>query len=687
MKKTRAEIQRAYRERKKANDDTFLQRERERRMSYYKGVETLPRRERLKRQLKTREAVARHRTKKRLERIDQDKSTDSPPPMVVKMPFTKIRTRRRISRAVAKNRREIQKVKEQLNSVTKRYRAAQRRLLRAKNREDSVPSTPRSRTLAQMQEANIDHDQAAKIRRQLLLGHVVMDEVKEAKKGTKKKKTRLMSNVIAGKIVKKYRCASLLSKNTGFDRRTLGKAYSKNLDKLGAVRQRDVRKFREEVIAFLERDDNSRAMPGKADKIKTAEGDVQQRVLTDYMSTLHQKFLAENASVTLSLSTFQRIRPKYLKTTAFVTRSSCLCTRHQNMALLMKALKREGVDAPANPEKFLTRETTIDQDTASIDEHDIMYEQWKRVTIEDKDKKKFVMRIVKITTKKMAFVEHLKQVTTEFQAHVDRMRNQYDEIRRLKNTLPAHHAVVHMDFAENYTCRTVDEIQSAYWNQTAVTLHPSVVYTQEGHKSFVIVSDDVSHNAASVVSFVIQLIAEIKKLDPLIERIHYWTDGPTSQYRNRSIFYLVSNHEDLFPGISAQWNYFEAGHGKGPCDGLGGSTKRLADQAMRNGKVTIQDAEEFYSWSQGPHCTMQNVKFLYISKDECEKSATDLAAWDPKGVPGTMKIHAIKGLGDSALLTRQVSCYCEGCVTGTAYCSGWVQVTTAPPPPPAGSSD
>jgi hypothetical protein len=33
-----------------------------------------------------------------------------------------------------------------------------------------------------------------------------------------------------------------------------------------------------------------------------------------------------------------------------------------------------------------------------------------------------------------------------------------------------------MDFAENYSCKSVEEIQTAYWNQTGVTLHPVVVY-------------------------------------------------------------------------------------------------------------------------------------------------------------------------------------------------------------------
>jgi hypothetical protein len=58
-----------------------------------------------------------------------------------------------------------------------------------------------------------------------------------------------------------------------------------------------------------------------------------------------------------------------------------------------------------------------------------------------------------------------------------------------------------MDFAENYSCKSVEEIQTAYWNQTGVTLHPVVVYYRKNgetqHKSYVVVSDEMSHSPST----------------------------------------------------------------------------------------------------------------------------------------------------------------------------------------------
>jgi hypothetical protein len=55
-----------------------------------------------------------------------------------------------------------------------------------------------------------------------------------------------------------------------------------------------------------------------------------------------------------------------------------------------------------------------------------------------------------------------------------------------------------------------------------------------------------NHNAVSVYTILKKLISELKMLVPDIRRIHYLTDSPTSQYRNKSIFRLISTHEEEF---------------------------------------------------------------------------------------------------------------------------------------------
>ena len=117
------------------------------------------------------------------------------------------------------------------------------------------------------------------------------------------------------------------------------------------------------------------------------------------------------------------------------------------------------------------------------------------------------------------------------------------------------------------------------------------------HKSIVAISDEPKHDAETVFAILKKVIPFIKSEVGAFNQIHYWTDSPTSQYRNKTIFSVVSRHEETF-GAKAVWNYFEAGHGKGPCDGIGGTSKRLADEAVKEEKVSIQDAPDFMKWAE-----------------------------------------------------------------------------------------
>ncbi|XP_069109647.1 uncharacterized protein [Argopecten irradians] len=615
-----------------------------------------------------------------------------PSGLVVQLPFARnVPSRRngprkRISRAISKKSRQLKVLRQDYHKLKVKYRSACRSVQRLKKKStENNPSTPRSKTERLIQDAGLTKEQGTKVRKQLLMSNAIMDEVKSAKQINKPGKQKLVRNIICGRITKKYRCGTLISKTTGICRNRIAKATDKAIDTVTQLRRkREVMKFRDDVIAFMERDDNSRSQPGKADKIKTGRREnTQKRTLTDYLTNLHTKFLAENPNVKLSLTSFSRIRPKYIQTTSFISRDSCLCTKHQNMALTLKAMRREGINVPVNAETY-AKDPQIQDISEELKSVEVRYHEWKRVPVEEKGKKKMVMRMVQQTATSEEFVARLRNQTAEFQEHVARMRNQYEQIRLLKQKLPAHHAIAHMDFAENYNCRSAEEIQSAYWHQTGVTLHPVVIYTKDSennevqtlqHQSVVLISDELAHNSATVVTFLTDIVEMTKAIDPDIQCIHYWTDSPTSQYRNKTIFHMVANHEQLF-GMKARWNYFEAGHGKGPCDGLGGTTKRMADQAMRSGKTVIQDASDFYEWTQSDTCSMQNVKFRFVAKERCESTASELQNLHLKPVKGTMKIHAVVGLGDNGISVRNVSCYCDACIEWN-LCSLWEKEVTS----------
>ena len=242
------------------------------------------------------------------------------------------------------------------------------------------------------------------------------------------------------------------------------------------------------------------------------------------------------------------MRPKHIKLTCLLSRNTCLCTKHQNMALKLKSLRTYGLDISPNPE-VVGRSVTLDEFSrklVSIEGAEMEYEEWKRVDIEGKKK----IRIVKIKKNKDEFIEVMCSAFKLFLAHTERVTAQYKALHNLKENLPEGHAIIQMDFAENFSCQNMDEIQSAYWNQTQATLHPVVVNFKGAenllHRNFVYVSDINHHNSTAVIAILKLLVPELKKTFPGLLAVHYWTDSPSSQYRNKFLFFIIANHLEIF---------------------------------------------------------------------------------------------------------------------------------------------
>ena len=104
----------------------------------------------------------------------------------------------------------------------------------------------------------------------------------------------------------------------------------------------------------------------------------------------------------------------------------------------------------------------------------------------------------------------------------------------------------------------------------------------------------------------------------------------------------------------------EVGHGKGPCDYIGGTAKRKADQAVKNGKFLIQDAVDFYEWSKQE---TSSIKFIYLSTEEYKNSQSFLkaACKNLDAVKDTFLLHAVFSLKPNWIWVRDTSCFCCNC--------------------------
>ena len=244
--------------------------------------------------------------------------------------------------------------------------------------------------------------------------------------------------------------------------------------------------------------------------------------------------------------------------------------------------------------------------------------------------------------------------------------NKCKNITLLKESLKSSEVTLQVDFAENYVCHYAEEISSAYYSKKQVTNHPAVIHyntdpeSEQGnqsikHKSVVCLSDEIAHTAPTEFAFMKRLTCCIKEFLGNIEQIHYISNSPTSQYRNCHIFKILSLHKEMF-GIGATWQYFESGHGKGPCDSVGGVVKRNADLAVRKGQL-IQTAKDFYNFGIESNT---NVSYILVDKTEKEAAANMLKVLGTLSVPGTMKIHRALA-AETCLYVRETSCFKKCC--------------------------
>ena len=186
---------------------------------------------------------------------------------------------------------------------------------------------------------------------------------------------------------------------------------------------------------------------------------------------------------------------------------------------------------------------------------------------------------------------------------VEKSSTKYDHTR----------ALLQVDFSENYTCIEQNEIQSGHWTHPSVTLFTySLWYLGQQH-SGVIASDSNVHAKETIIPFMDYILETI----PVeIQNVEIFSDGPSSQFKSRYIVAAVPALEERH-SVTITWNYFATSHGKGPVDGIGGSTKRYVWTAVRSGRAQVMNAMSFAQAA----ASMPNVKVVYMSDESTSARA------------------------------------------------------------------
>ena len=151
------------------------------------------------------------------------------------------------------------------------------------------------------------------------------------------------------------------------------------------------------------------------------------------------------------------------------------------------------------------------------------------------------------------------------------------------------HALIQVDFSENYTCVSQDEIQSAHWKQSQVSIFTVAIWHSGSLKSYAFVSDNLAHSKDTVVAYI---DFALDQLPDIVNSVSIWSDGPCSQFKNRYIFDSIA-HLEKRHSVSISWNFFATSHCKGPVDGIGGSVKRFVLGKVKTRHHMVNNAQSF----------------------------------------------------------------------------------------------
>ncbi|CAG5014223.1 unnamed protein product [Parnassius apollo] len=131
-------------------------------------------------------------------------------------------------------------------------------------------------------------------------------------------------------------------------------------------------------------------------------------------------------------------------------------------------------------------------------------------------------------------------------------------------------------------------------------------------------------------------------------------NSPTIQYRNKQIFYVLTQLRDTFPSLKlVTWNYQESGHGKGIPDGIDAVVKRTADHQVKCGR----DVGDFPTFLEVVRENIKNVEIKVVEEHEIIEKEL-LLPKDISPFKGTMLVHQVIWNSVSEFLEfRKLSCF------------------------------
>lgn len=363
------------------------------------------------------------------------------------------------------------------------------------------------------------------------------------------------------------------------------------------------------VTEFFEDDEVSSPAPGSRDFITRKKQKKRKRYLNDTIANLHKKFCKQYFHISTSM--FYKLRPFWVVNLKISALETCLCREHENFKFILKKLRQHKLVKSKDIPTFIKclccdsdnincmlRDCDKCGDLQLVDlgiEDRTTYRAWvtekvKRIGAKGLIYEPKITCLKTIEVSISGLVQIFNQTLKKFLSHVFTVNHQARTIKVIKESLPPKAGYITVDFAQNYQGKYYRRIQAAHFGASLpqISLFTGVFYFKDEknslcHKSFVVVSDCLRHEAVSVWAFLKPVISWIFEVKPDLQSIDFQSDGPLSQFKNKNNFFLFNHFCRKLNLLKATWNFTAPGHTKTGADTAGGNAKAYCDAAVTFG--------------------------------------------------------------------------------------------------------
>jgi hypothetical protein len=144
----------------------------------------------------------------------------------------------------------------------------------------------------------------------------------------------------------------------------------------------------------------------------------------------------------------------------------------------------------------------------------------------------------------------------------------------------------------------------------------------------VVASDNITHDKNAVIAYIIILLKKYGLPNGDVHTLNIFTDGPSSQMKNRFIYAILDNLRIHLQLRSLTWSFFASSHGKGPVDGIGGTAKRLVWRAIQTRKAfSVLNAKDFITVLEQTGTNINGILSSPLAEEEALEAVDALSVF------------------------------------------------------------